>query len=95
MQGTGIVRRLDDLGRIVLPRDVRRIAGLEEGTPMEILAANNSIVILKKYQPSQSPLMAVVLLENEIDNDLVPEVDRKAILRHTAEIRSILTKNEG
>lgn len=50
MKSTGIIRRLDDLGRIVIPKEIRRTMELPEGTPMEIAVDGNKI-ILQKYQP--------------------------------------------
>lgn len=50
MKSTGIVRRIDDLGRVVLPKELRRSMELPEGTPMEIYVDGDRIV-LRKYQP--------------------------------------------
>lgn len=50
MKGTGIVRRIDDLGRVVIPKETRKVLGLECGDPLEIFIEGNSIV-LKKYEP--------------------------------------------
>ena len=49
MKSTGIIRRLDDIGRIAIPKEVRRVLRLPEGTPMEIAVDGNKI-ILQKYQ---------------------------------------------
>lgn len=51
MKSTGIVRKLDDLGRIVLPIELRRTLEIEEKDPLEIFIEDNTI-ILKKYQPA-------------------------------------------
>jgi len=51
MKATGIVRRIDDLGRIVIPKEVRRALRLREGDPMEIFVDREGEVILKKYSP--------------------------------------------
>lgn len=48
MKATGIVRRLDDLGRIVIPKDMRRTLDIQEGDPLEIFVEGESI-IFKKY----------------------------------------------
>ena len=48
MKETGIIRRIDDLGRIVIPREIRRTQGIHEGDPMEIFIDGDSI-ILKRY----------------------------------------------
>lgn len=51
MKATGIVRRIDDLGRVVIPKEIRRILRIREGDPLEIYTSNNGEVILKKYSP--------------------------------------------
>ena len=50
MKESGIVRRLDELGRIVIPKEIRKSLRIKEGTPLEISITNNAI-ILKKYSP--------------------------------------------
>lgn len=49
MKNTGIVRKTDPLGRIVLPKETRKIMNIEEGTPLEIFTEGQTI-ILKKYE---------------------------------------------
>ena len=49
MKATGIVRRLDDLGRIVIPKEVRRSLGIKEGDPLEIFISNEGELVLKPY----------------------------------------------
>ena len=51
MKATGIVRRIDDLGRVVIPKEIRRTMRLREGTPLEIFTDTDGQVILKKYSP--------------------------------------------
>lgn len=51
MKATGIVRRIDDLGRIVVPKEIRRTLRLREGDPMEIYTGRDGSVVLKKYSP--------------------------------------------
>ena len=48
---TGIIRRMDDLGRVVIPREVRQTLRLREGDPFEIMASENGDLILRKYSP--------------------------------------------
>ena len=55
MKATGIIRRLDDLGRIVIPKEIRRNMRLREGDAMEIFLEDNC-VCLKKYTPSDEDL---------------------------------------
>lgn len=51
MKATGIVRRIDDLGRIVIPKEIRRTLRIREGDPLEIFTDREGQVILKKYSP--------------------------------------------
>ncbi|MCR5793004.1 MAG: stage V sporulation protein T [Lachnospiraceae bacterium] len=51
MKATGIVRRIDDLGRIVVPKEIRRTLRIRESDPLEIFMGNEGEIILKKYSP--------------------------------------------
>ncbi len=51
MKATGIVRRIDDLGRVVIPKEIRRTLRIREGDPLEIFTASDGEVIFKKYSP--------------------------------------------
>ena len=58
MKATGIVRRIDDLGRVVIPKEIRRTLRLREGTPLEIFTDREGEIILKKYSPSRIVAMS-------------------------------------
>ena len=49
MKATGIVRRIDDLGRVVIPKEIRRVMRIREGDPLEIYTDRDGSVIFKKY----------------------------------------------
>lgn len=51
MKATGIVRRIDELGRVVIPKEIRRTLRIREGDPLEIFTDREGQVILKKYSP--------------------------------------------
>ena len=51
MKATGVVRRIDDLGRIVIPKEIRKVLRIKEGDPIEIFTGREGEVILKKYSP--------------------------------------------
>ena len=51
MKATGIVRRIDDLGRVVIPKEIRRTMRIHEGDPLEIYTESDGTVIFKKYSP--------------------------------------------
>ena len=51
MKATGIVRRIDDLGRVVIPKEIRRTMRIREGDPLEIYTGPDEEVVFKKYSP--------------------------------------------
>lgn len=51
MKATGIVRRIDDLGRVVIPKEIRKTLRIREGDPLEIFTDKDGEIILKKYSP--------------------------------------------
>ena len=51
MKATGVVRRIDDLGRIVIPKEIRKTLRIKEGDPLEIFTEKDGDIILKKYSP--------------------------------------------
>lgn len=54
MRATGIVRRLDDLGRLVIPKEIRRVLGWKEGDPLELyFDKENKAIVLKKYETEE------------------------------------------
>lgn len=91
MKATGIICRVDDLGRIVLPKEVRRKVGITEGTPMEIFTDSDRIV-LKKYKTSEELINLVSVLEEAVDNSVDDLEGEKAsaIRGHIKEIRNVL-----
>ena len=55
MVSTGIVRRIDDLGRVCIPKEIRRRVRIKEGDPLEFYITREGEVIFKKYQPVEEP----------------------------------------
>ena len=66
---SGIVRRMDDLGRIVLPKEIRRIARLSEGDPVEIFMDGDSRICLQKYQPSNPLSHEIAAIRDDIQKN--------------------------
>ena len=95
MRATGIVRKIDDLGRVVIPREIRKQFGIEEGDPFEIFV-NKDEIILRRYEVSIGLKELVRRLENEfsdIKNDIEAETANK-IYEHISALQDIL-KNMG
>lgn len=91
MKGTGIIRRVDDLGRIVIPKEIRRQAGIREGTPMEIFISSEGIM-LKKYYPEEDLQDITKNLMEAVEDmcvDLGPEKAGE-IRKHVKEIQKLL-----
>jgi stage V sporulation protein T len=61
MKATGIVRRIDDLGRLVVPREIRHAMGIEEGAPFEVFTDEDGSVIFTPYRPTQEDAIAAEL----------------------------------
>lgn len=74
MRATGIIRRIDDLGRVVIPKEIRRTMGIREGDPLEIYTDRDGCVIFKKYVPCNL---------KEVAHDIV---DALASMRITAHV---------
>lgn len=66
MKATGIVRRIDDLGRIVIPKEIRRAMGIHEGEPLEIFIGGDDTICFRKYKNNLSD--AVEHLRDQIEN---------------------------
>ena len=64
MKATGIVRRIDDLGRVVIPKEVRRNFGIREGDPLEIYTDRDGAIIFKKYAPNNTNDVVVYLVNS-------------------------------
>ncbi len=71
MKCTGIVRRIDDLGRVIIPRKIRNTMGIKEGDPLEIFTDNEGGVIFKKYKLEGVCLLCNETTENEVNEKLI------------------------
>ena len=66
MKATGMIRRVDDLGRIVIPKEIRRSVGIREGEPLEIFIEGGDTVCFRKYKTNLDD--AVEHLRDQIEN---------------------------
>ncbi len=51
MKKSGLIRRIDELGRIVIPKEIRKTLHIKEGTPLDIIVENGELIVLKKFSP--------------------------------------------
>jgi AbrB family transcriptional regulator, transcriptional pleiotropic regulator of transition state genes len=78
MKATGIVRRIDDLGRVVIPKEIRDTHGLKKNAPMEIFVSNEGI-IFRPYKSDTNKNNALTWLENAL-SDATNDEDKDSIV---------------
>lgn len=95
MKATGIIRRVDDLGRIVIPKEVRRRLRIKEGDPLELYLEGENI-IFKKYEMLDNVKAVVENAKSYINaDDDLPFNVAQALLRKIEEMEDILKKEEA
>lgn len=82
MVTTGIVRRLDDLGRIVIPKEIRRTCNLREGDPVEFYSDKNGEILLKKYD-TEPEITALRTAATQLAGTIQGECERAAFTAWT------------
>lgn len=95
MQATGTIRRVDDLGRIVIPKEVRHRLGIKEGTAMELfIDKEQGLVIFQKYKPEEDLNAALNTFSEQLYNASANEEIEwekvKEIHSHIKEIQKLL-----
>lgn len=97
MKATGVVRRIDDLGRVVIPKEIRRNLRIREGDSLEIYVDNSGDVILKKYSPvedlSEFSQQYADALYMAIQKDIII-CDRDTIVAATANLKKKYVKKK-
>lgn len=73
---TGIIRRVDDLGRVVIPKEIRRMMRIKEGDPLEIFTTENGVIILKSVKPNKMQEIEVLDYFNSLG-----EEDKKKLIK--------------
>lgn len=83
MKATGIVRRVDELGRLVIPKEIRRTLRIREADPLEIFTDRNGEIILKKYSPIRELASSAQELTEamaQVSNQLVCVCDQDQVV---------------
>lgn len=93
MKATGIVRRIDDLGRIVITKDIRRKLNIREGDPLELFVGED-FVALKRYNPAKSVRSSLSTLNDAVmDEPLLKNKD--ALIEKIREMSELLESSGG
>lgn len=98
MKATGIVRRIDDLGRIVIPKEIRRTLRIRESDPLEIFTSHEGEIILKKYSPiGEMTTFAKQYAESlaQVSGHAALIADRDQFIAVSGGYRSYLNKSVG
>ena len=93
MKGTGIIRRIDDLGRIVVTKEIRRRLNIHEGDALELLIGED-FVAFKKYDPERSVRSSLGALRNTVEDEPALK-DKDAFLEKIRELYALLTRTDG
>ena len=98
MRATGIIRRIDDLGRVVIPKEIRGKCHIRENDPLEFFVETSDgtpMVCLRKYEPSY--LRDIASMADRIDEDMMESGDmasRAEVRKHFAEIAKLIKEWE-
>lgn len=93
MKSTGIIRRIDDLGRVVIPKEIRRALRIREGDPLELFTVQGG-VCFKKYNPISDARDIVKSLEEFLD-DCDTSPTRQALAEKIKEIYAVLDEADA
>lgn len=89
MKATGIIRRVDDLGRVVIPKELRRTYGIREGDPLELFTEDGDLIVIRKYDITHSVSDVVGRLKECVEDNLdLPH--RNDFLVKVAELESMV-----
>lgn len=87
MRATGIVRRVDDLGRVVIPKEIRRSMGIKEGEPLEIYLENDAVIFRRySYNLVDEVKRVAELIEYNCNADSETMADISRMLSTVAEL---------
>lgn len=95
MKSTGVIRRIDELGRIVIPKEIRRNLGIRDGENVEIFTDNDSIILKKYYRMSTNTDLASSLCEliNSEFNYKIMITDREKVIATRGFKEDIINKS--
>lgn len=93
MRTTGVIRRIDDLGRIVVTKEIRRKLNIREGDPLELYVGDD-FVAFKKYNSAKSVKTSLAALKDAVMDE--PTLECKTdLLKKLAEISALLDADES
>lgn len=96
MKKTGIIRRLDNLGRIVIPHELRMTYNISEHDPLEIFVSEDGSIVLRKYQINDQLTESVSAMRNTVEQygDRLPKHVSVALKKHTFEMLKLLEEEQ-
>lgn len=94
MEKHGIIRRIDDLGRIVIPREIRRDMGISEGDALEIMRTDEGVLVRPYLKANGMRSYARNLKDAIRDTDWLKDEDREQLIGMVRELESMMTTIE-
>lgn len=95
MRATGIIRRIDDLGRVVIPREIRRALCIEEGDPLEVYTSKDGEVIFRPYRQLFDVIDNLDRIIDNIEEDSCQDMAIKAIIKQARENIATLDRRDN
>lgn len=90
MRATGIVRRIDDLGRVIIPKEIRRMLRIKEGDPLELFINGNALVLQKYVVNYSEELNSFISDLDDYIGDDFPYEKKVEILKSLKEVEKLL-----
>lgn len=93
MKTTGIIRRIDDLGRVIIPKEIRKSVGIKEGDALEIFTTDDGCVYFKKFASKYESAVNALQTEIQFCSNLEEE-DSKQLNELFEKIKTVLIAND-
>lgn len=90
MKSTGIVRRVDDLGRVAIPKDIRETLHISQGDPLELFVEGENIVFVKHYRSEEATLLADRLKDIILDGCELTHEARNAVVDLLNDVKALI-----
>lgn len=90
MKARGVIRRIDHLGRVVIPKDFRRSNCIKDGDPVEIICNANNEIVIRKYDPHKDLYDHIAYLSEQIEIYKFDLDKNKKVLSLFEQIKSVL-----
>lgn len=95
MKPTGVIRRVDDLGRVVIPRELRKQQGIVDGTPMDISITEDGSIVFKRHSHSEALLPLCLAMRTQLNEnytEIADDVGEETVKKIQTQLNDIYTQ---